>query len=75
TALGPLLGGWLTAWTWRAIFWVNVPVALVALVLTAMAHITDRRREERLDVGGAVLIAVGMGLSVLGFQQAFSWGW
>lgn len=75
TALGPLLGGWLTAWTWRAIFWVNVPVALVALVLTAMAHIVDRRREERLDVGGAVLIAVGMGLSVLGFQQAFSWGW
>lgn len=75
TAVGPLLGGWLTDWTWRAIFWVNVPVALIALVLTAMAHIKDTPRRERLDVPGAVLVAVGMGLSVLGFQQASAWGW
>ncbi|WP_167155860.1 MFS transporter [Streptomyces sp. MBT27] len=75
TAIGPLLGGWLTGWTWRAIFWVNVPVAIVALVLTALARIPDRRRDETLDGIGAVLIAAGMGLSVLGFQQAASWGW
>lgn len=75
TAVGPLLGGWLTGWTWRAIFWVNVPVAVVALVLTAMAHIPNVSRRERLDVPGAVLVAVGMGLSVLGFQQASAWGW
>jgi len=35
TAVGPVLGGYLTEWTWRAIFWVNIPVAVVALVLTA----------------------------------------
>ncbi|WP_307167470.1 MFS transporter [Streptomyces rishiriensis] len=75
TAIGPLLGGWLTGWTWRAIFWVNVPVAVVALILTALAHVSDRRRDEPLDVRGAVLIAVGMGGSVLGFQQASAWGW
>lgn len=75
TAVGPLLGGWLTTWTWRAIFWVNVPVAVVALILTALAHISDRRRDEPLDVKGAVLVAVGMGTSVLGFQQASAWGW
>ncbi|MFE3659126.1 MFS transporter [Streptomyces sp. NPDC059165] len=75
TAVGPLLGGWLTDWTWRAFFWVNVPVAVVALVLTAMAHIRDQRRHERLDVTGAVLAAAGMGLSVLGLQQASAWGW
>ncbi|MYR42995.1 MFS transporter [Streptomyces sp. SID5910] len=76
TAVGPLLGGWLTAsWTWRAVFWVNVPVAVVALVLTALAHVPDRRRTGTLDVRGAVLIALGMGASVLGFQQAWSWGW
>ncbi|WP_246094897.1 MFS transporter [Streptomyces roseicoloratus] len=76
TAVGPLLGGWLTAsWTWRAVFWVNVPVAVVALVLTALAHIADRPRHGTLDVPGAALIAVGMGLSVLGFQQAWAWGW
>ncbi|MFE7171249.1 MFS transporter [Streptomyces sp. NPDC057616] len=75
TAIGPLLGGWLTAWTWRAIFWVNVPVAIVALILTGFAHISDRRRREKLDVVGALLIIAGMGLSVLGFQQASAWGW
>lgn len=75
TAIGPLLGGWLTDWTWRAIFWVNVPVAVVALVLTALARVSDRRRDEPLDVPGAALIAVGMGVSVLGFQQASAWGW
>src|SRR3984957_1602693 len=32
-AIGPLLGGSLTQWTWRAIFWVNIPVALIALAL------------------------------------------
>ena len=37
TAIGPILGGYLTQWTWRAIFWVNVPVAVIALVLTFMA--------------------------------------
>ncbi|GAA2777803.1 MFS transporter [Streptomyces showdoensis] len=76
TAVGPLLGGWLTAsWTWRAVFWVNVPVAVIALILTALAHIADRPRPGTLDVPGAALVAVGMGLSVLGFQQAWTWGW
>ncbi|MER5771825.1 MFS transporter [Streptomyces sp. NPDC001985] len=75
TAIGPLLGGWLTAWTWRAIFWVNVPVAVVALILTALARIPNTGRRERLDLPGAVLVALGMGLSVLGLQQASEWGW
>lgn len=75
TALGPLLGGWLTSWTWRAIFWVNVPVAIIALTLTVIARIPNPRRPERLDIPGAVLVAIGMGLCVLGLQQAGSWGW
>ena len=37
TAIGPILGGYLTQWTWRAIFWVNIPVAVIALVLIAVA--------------------------------------
>ena len=37
TAIGPMLGGFLTEWTWRAIFWVNIPVAMIALVLIAIS--------------------------------------
>ncbi len=33
TAIGPIAGGYLTQWTWRAIFWINIPVSVVALVL------------------------------------------
>nr|WP_199814131.1 MFS transporter [Streptomyces sp. NRRL F-5135] len=75
TVLGPLLGGWLTAWTWRAIFWINVPVAAVALVLMAKARVPHVARREPVDVPGAVLVAVGTALTVLGFQQAANWGW
>ncbi|WP_098961074.1 MFS transporter [Pseudonocardia sp. N23] len=75
TAIGPIAGGYLTQWTWRAIFWINIPVAVVAVVLTLMAGIAPSMRRERIDWRGAAVVAVGMGLSVLGFEQARSWGW
>jgi MFS family permease len=37
TAIGPIAGGYLIEWTWRAIFWINVPVALIALTLIAIS--------------------------------------
>src|ERR1700727_3179827 len=44
TAIGPLLGGYLTQWTWRAIFWVNIPVAVIALILILISKpVTDYR--------------------------------
>ncbi len=75
TAIGPPLGGYLAEWTWRAIFWINVPVALIALVLIAVSKPTSVRRPAPLDYRGAVLIALGVGLSVFGFQQSARWGW
>jgi EmrB/QacA subfamily drug resistance transporter len=75
TAIGPIAGGYLTQWTWRAIFWINVPVAVLALVLTAAARLPRTRRHDRIDAVGATLAAVGMGLSVFGFEQAQTWGW
>jgi EmrB/QacA subfamily drug resistance transporter len=75
TAVGPILGGVLTQWTWRAIFWINIPVALVALVLIAVAKPTTTFRSARIDFRGLALIASGVGFSVLGFQQSSIWGW
>src|SRR5579883_2136682 len=75
TAVGPVLGGVLTEWTWRAIFWVNVPVALVALALAAVSKPESEHRPAPIDYRGLVLIAGGVGLSVFGFQQASIWGW
>jgi len=75
TAIGPILGGTLSQWTWRAIFWVNIPVAIVALVLIAKARPKTETRPARIDVPGLVLVCTGVGLSVFGIQQTELWGW
>jgi EmrB/QacA subfamily drug resistance transporter len=76
TALGPIAGSYLTQfWTWRAIFWINVPVALLSLFEFRAARLNDVRQPSPLDVRGAVLIVTGMALTVLGIQQSTEWGW
>ncbi len=75
TAIGPIAGGYLTAWTWRAIFWINVPVAVIALILIWISKPDEERHRGRLDYPGAVLISLAMGLIVLGLQQSSVWGW
>ena len=64
TALGPPLGGWLVDTIgWRAIFFINLPIAAAAL-LFALKLPADRGidRSEPLDRGGAVLAALSLGL-------------
>src|ERR1700729_3164626 len=75
TAVGPVLGGYLTEWTWRAIFWVNIPVAVIALVLIFISKTETENVPARMDYRGLVLIASGVALSVFGFQQSTVWGW
>ena len=75
TAVGPIAGGYLTEWTWRAIFWVNVPIALAALVLVPLTTRSSARKAEKIDWVGATVVALGMIGVVFGLQQASSWGW
>jgi EmrB/QacA subfamily drug resistance transporter len=75
TSIGPIAGGFLTQWTWRAIFWINVPVAIVAVLLTLKANPANERKNEPIDYRGTVLVSAGMGLLVLGLQQSSTWGW
>jgi EmrB/QacA subfamily drug resistance transporter len=75
TAVGPILGGYLTQWTWRAIFWVNIPVAIIALALIVLSKPRTEHQPARMDYRGLALIVAGVALSVFGFQQSFIWGW
>jgi EmrB/QacA subfamily drug resistance transporter len=61
-ALGPIVGGGLTdAVSWRAIFWINVPIGLAAIVLTAL-HVPESRatRPRRVDPVGQLLVIVAL---------------
>jgi EmrB/QacA subfamily drug resistance transporter len=76
-ALGPLIGGVLTQGiSWRAVFWINLPVGIVMLALAHRSLPRDEPdREARLDWGGILTLVPGLGLLVLGLMQAQSWGW
>jgi EmrB/QacA subfamily drug resistance transporter len=75
TAVGPALGGFLTQWTWRAIFWVNIPVAIIALILIVLAKPVTEYKPAHMDYRGLVVLASGVALSIVGFQQSATWGW
>jgi EmrB/QacA subfamily drug resistance transporter len=75
TAIGPIAGGYLIQWTWRSIFWINIPVALIALALIAISKPPNEARPAPMDYRGLALIVAGVGLSVFGFQQSALWGW
>jgi EmrB/QacA subfamily drug resistance transporter len=75
TAVGPVLGGYLTEWTWRAIFWINIPVAIIALVLIFISKPVTDHRWAPIDFRGLALIVSGVALSIIGFQQSAIWGW
>jgi EmrB/QacA subfamily drug resistance transporter len=75
TSIGPLAGGYLVEITWRAIFWVNIPVAIIALILIWKSKPDDEKHPAPLDYNGTALITLGMGLSVLALQQSSIWGW
>jgi EmrB/QacA subfamily drug resistance transporter len=77
TALGPVLGGWLTdAWSWRAIFFINVPVAALAVAIT-LWHMPESRNgsADRVDWAGGALAVAGLGCLTYGLTLASEAGW
>jgi EmrB/QacA subfamily drug resistance transporter len=83
SVLGPLIGGFLsgrdsilgiTGWRW--VFLVNVPVGLLALVVVAkVLNVPHTRLDRRIDVWGAVTIALGVVPLLLVAEQGRDWGW
>jgi len=83
TVLGPVLGGLfsgahdvLGVAGWRWIFYINVPIAALALVVVArVLHLDHVRRERRIDWLGSILLAVGLVPLLIVAEQGQSWGW
>ena len=76
-ALGPVLGGVLTSIDWRLVFWINVPLAALTIVLTLRATPPLAPSGERrpIDYPGVITFAIGIAGVVLGLSQGEPQGW
>lgn len=76
--VAPSLGGWLTDLiSWRAVFYINVPVGIFAFILAWMFIPQDRKSgaHESFDILGAIIILVGLITLLLALNQGYAWGW
>ena len=77
-ALGPVVGGALTQYvSWRAIFYINIPVAVgaVAVTLFATRESRDESIDRTVDIPGIAALSVGLTTLILALVESTSWGW
>ncbi|GAA2299649.1 DHA2 family efflux MFS transporter permease subunit [Streptomyces kunmingensis] len=79
TALGPIVGGLLVEHVnWESVFYINAPVGIIALVVSALVLPQSKNAaaaDEKFDVPGVVLLALGMLVVVFGVVKGETWGW
>jgi EmrB/QacA subfamily drug resistance transporter len=76
-ALGPVIGGFLVEVSWRWVFWINIPVGILAVVLAVkvLPESRDETANSRPDLVGAGLVALATGSLALALVKAPAWGW
>jgi MFS family permease len=80
TIAGPLLGGWITDnFSWRWIFYINVPVGLItiAIIASVLPNIKHTVKNRSIDYWGALLLTVGLVPLLLAFVwggSQYAWG-
>lgn len=75
-AAGPLIGGAVTTyWTWRLVFAGEVVIVAGILALSRRMNDVPAEARHRLDLVGAALSAIGLGLAVFGVLRSGEWGW
>jgi EmrB/QacA subfamily drug resistance transporter len=77
-AIGPVVGGFLVQdVSWQSIFFLNVPVACLAILVTLLAarESRDETAVREVDLPGVATLTVGLGALVLGLVQSNEWGW
>jgi EmrB/QacA subfamily drug resistance transporter len=75
-ALGPLIGGAVVeGWNWQAIFWLNVPIGIVAIPLALLALPNSLGARLRADVVGVLLAGLGVLGAVFGIVRGNDAGW
>lgn len=77
-SVGPSLGGWLASiFGWRVVFYINLPVGLIAIWLSLRFIPADTIHKliEKFDFYGAVTFILGLGALLLGLNQGNAWGW
>ncbi|WP_340682779.1 MFS transporter [Amycolatopsis coloradensis] len=73
---GVFLGGVITEWlSWPWIFWLYVPISLVAIVATGKLMPSAPARRGSVDIAGAIAATAGLGLTVFGVVRAPEAGW
>jgi EmrB/QacA subfamily drug resistance transporter len=77
-AIGPVVGGFLVEnVSWQSIFFLNVPVAAVAVwvTLAATRESRDESSSHQVDIPGVLTVSVALGALVLALVEGNSWGW
>ena len=76
--VGPSLGGFLAErFSWRAVFYINVPIVIAAILLSWRFIPADsiHKTDERFDPAGALLFTTGLVMLLLALNQGPAWGW